>query len=414
MELAILIVSSLSLVAFIVLIIILSVKKDKKENNEMSIENLKQLAVLETKLSQINDSVKNDIEMSMGKQMKELLAENNKNSEANNAKLERFQNNIQESLNKRFDALNLQMDNKLKDINKKVDERLEQGFKNTTETMAQVRERLQAIDDAQKNIENLSKDVVSLKNVLEGNQTRGQYGEFQLGMILNSVFNGATHCYEEQYTLKKGRDGNDVRADAVVFMPEPNKMICIDSKFPFQDYSKIFESDKDEEKNQYRKAFKEDVKKHIRDISDKYIIDGMTAPEAIMFVPNDGVFAYIHQEFEDIIELAQQKRVILTSPSTLRPILVTINMVRIEVQRNKHIKEISNQLVRLGKDFRLFSEEWSKLSKSIDTIAERNNKLDKRVNRINSHFESISTADDLDAIEAKEEVEGESDGEQNE
>ena len=139
--------------------------------------------------------------------------------------------------------MNRQIDTKLAEINKKVDEKLAEGFKGTTETMAQVRERLQAIDTAQRNIEKLSGDVVSLKQVLEGNQSRGRYGEFQLSMVLNSIFGEAPGCYEEQYTIKRVKDGDDVRADAVVFMPEPNKMICIDSKFPFQDYAKLFDAD---------------------------------------------------------------------------------------------------------------------------------------------------------------------------
>ena len=194
--------------------------------------------------------------------MNRVIEQSGKVSETNNEKLERFQKNITESLANRFDALNKQIDDKLFEINKKVDEKLAEGFKGTAETMAQVRERLQAIDDAQKNIEALSKDVVSLRGVLEGNQSRGQYGEYQLSMVLQNVFGDTTGCYQEQYTMKKVKDGDDVRADAVVFMPEPNKMICIDSKFPFQDYQRIFETESQEEKERLTKEFGNAVKTH--------------------------------------------------------------------------------------------------------------------------------------------------------
>ena len=184
-----------------------------------------EIGALSTQLDNLSKDIKKDIELAVSKEMNNSYQVLGQQNEKNNEKLERFQANITESLNKRFDALNEQMNNRLNDINKKVDEKLQEGFKGTSESMAQVRERLQAIDDAQKNIESLSKDVVSLKNVLEGNQSRGKYGEYQLSMVLHNVFGDTIGCYEEQYTMKKVKDADDIRADAVVFMPEPNKMI---------------------------------------------------------------------------------------------------------------------------------------------------------------------------------------------
>ena len=258
--------------------------------------------------------------------------------------------------------------------------------------MAQVRERLQAINEAQKQMESLGKEVTSLRGILEGNQTRGQYGEFQLRMVLNNVFGETPGCFEEQYTMKKVKDGDDVRADAVVFMPEPNKMIAIDSKFPFQDYKRLFDAETPEEKETLKKEFAAAVKKHITTIKDKYIIPGKTANDALMFIPNDGVFAFIHHELQDVVDYAREKRVILTSPSTLSPILVTINMVRIEAERNKKAEAISKELNTLGKQFELFGREWDLFSKQLETASKSREKLDSRVIRINDKFETISSA----------------------
>ena len=285
------------------------------------------------------------------------------------------------------------MDEKINILDKKVDDKLKEGFKGTTETISQVRERLKVIDEAQKQMEGLGKEVVSLKSVLEGNQTRGQYGEYQLEMVLHNVFGDTTGCYELQHTMKKVRDGDDVRADAVVFMPEPNKMICIDSKFPFQTYSKLFDATDENEKESLKKAFAADVRKHITAIKDKYIVEGKTAPEAMMFIPNDGVFAYIHHDLQDVVEYAREKRVILTSPSTLPPMLVTINMVRIEVERAKNAAEISKQIQKLGKDFEKFGEEWTTLSNRLDLASKAREALDKRVGRLTSKFDSISASE---------------------
>lgn len=368
--------------------------KGKKKETPAPID-LKEIGALSKQIEMMSSQIEKDIKLAVSSEMTKISEQSSKASEVNNEKLERFQKNITESINVRFDALNKQIDDKMHKINEKVETKLAEGFKGTSETMAQVRERLQAIDTAQKNIEKLSGDVVSLKTVLEGNQTRGQYGEYQLSMVLHNVFGDTAGCYQEQYTLKKTKDGNDVRADAVVFMPEPNKMICIDSKFPFQDYQRMFDATTDEEKETTKRAFAAAVKKHITAIKDKYIVDGKTAPEALMFIPNDGVFAFIHHELLDAVEYAREKRVILTSPSTLPAILVTINMVRIEVERAKNAKEISKLLQKLGKDFEMFSREWVQLSDQLDRATKTREKLDSRVGKIVTKFESIEGSNPL-------------------
>ncbi len=396
MEIASIIISSLALVAVIVLIL-LTVRKNKVQQPPVEVD-LKEIGAIQKQLDLLAPQLKGDIELAVTKEMAKLGNQTVTLNETNNQKLERFQNGITESLAKRFDALNKQIDDKLIEINKKVDEKLAEGFKGTTETMAQVRERLQAIDTAQRNIEKLSGDVVSLKQVLEGNQSRGRYGEYQLSMVLNSIFGDAPGCYEEQYTIKKVKDGDDVRADAVVFMPEPNKMICVDSKFPFQDYARLFEAENDEEREKLTKEFGSAVKKHITAIKDKYIIEGKTAPEALMFIPNDGVFAFIHHNLDSVVDYAREQRVIITSPSTLPAILVTINMVRIEVERSKNLEEINKNLRMLGKQFMGFSKEWDTFSRQLETVSRSREKLDTRVNRITNKFDAIAV-NDKDLIE---------------
>ena len=400
MEIVIIVLSSVILLGLIAFFIYEVRQHKNVKEPEL---NLKEIWEIQHKLNELNNEIKSDIELSVAKQMKEIAEHDNKTNELNNEKLERFQQNISESINKRFDSLNEQMTLKMSEINKKVDQQLEQGFKTTTESMSQVRERLKVIDEAQKNIESLSKDVVSLKNVLENNQNRGQYGEYQLSMVLPNVFGDTIGCYKEQYTIKNAKDEeNKVRADAVVFMPESNKMICIDSKFPFATYARLFETTNEKEKEDLQKLFVSDVKKHITTIKNKYIIDGKTAPQAIMFIPNDGIFAYIHQNCESVVEYARQCEVILTSPSTLPAILVTINMIRIEGERAKNVREITNQLVKLGKEFGMFSKEWETFSTQLGRASSSKDKLDNRVNKINNKFEALKISDTkYDEIEEK-------------
>ena len=393
----IIVLASLILAAVIVAIILIIINSKKKQEPQPAAQlDLKEIGALSKQLDNLSNELKTNIKLYVAEEMNRVIEQSGKVSETNNEKLERFQKNISDSLNTRFDALKEQIDNKLKEINQKVDDRLEKGFEKTSETMTQVRERLQAIDDAQKNIEALSKDVVSLRSVLEGNQSRGQYGEYQLSMVLHNVFGDVTGCYEEQYTMKKVKDGDDVRADAVVFMPEPNKMICIDSKFPFQDYQRIFDTEDANEKERLTKEFGNAVKKHITVIKDKYIVEGKTAPEALMFIPNDGVFAFVHHNLEDVVDYARSKKVILTSPSTLPAILVTINMVRIEVERSKNAEEINKHLHRLAKDFEMFGREWESFSNALERTSKQRESLDHRVGKLTNKFQSISTNNGLE------------------
>lgn len=395
-EIICLVIACIALVALIILIIYLVNLKKTLSKGEGSLE----MGKISNQIDSLEKSISKDMELAIAKEMIKINETDKKNSEANNEKLERFQKNIVEQLNARFEHINKELGDKMADINKKVEEKLKQGFEGTTETMAQVRERLKAIDEAQKNMESLSKDVVSLRNIMEGNQTRGAYGEYQLNMVLNNVFGDTIGCYEEQFVIKRSKDGlNDVRADAVVFMPEPNKMICIDSKFPFQDYERLFNAESEEEKESLKKDFARAVKGHITTIKEKYIISGKTAPEALMFIPNDGVFAFIHHEIPEAVDYAREKNVILTSPSTLPAILVTINMVRIEAERAKNVQEISRNLAQLGKQFELFSKEWDSFSRQLETATRSREKLDTRVNRITNKFDAISSNSDIAVID---------------
>ena len=387
MEIAIIILLSVLLVLAIVLLVVFLLKKNNGGANSQDMSDVK------AQIGTVDKLVEAKMEKVMSESMTKLTKDFAENTTKSSQNLNHFQSEITEAFTKRMEALNKQLEEKMAALDKKVDDKLKEGFKGTSETMSQVRERLQAINEAQKQMEGLGKEVVSLKGILEGNQTRGQYGEYQLRMVLNNVFGDTVGLYEEQYTLRKAKDGNDVRADAVVFMPEPNKMIAIDSKFPFQDYKRIFEAETDEEKEELKKSFATAVKKHITTIKEKYIIEGKTAPEALMFIPNDGVFAYIHHELLEVVEYAREKKVILTSPSTLSPILVTINMVRIEAERAKNVQEISKQINVLGKQFEMFGREWDSLSTQLERASKAKDKLDTRVTRINSKFSSISGSD---------------------
>ncbi|MBN2540888.1 MAG: DNA recombination protein RmuC [Bacilli bacterium] len=314
-----------------------------------------------------------------------------------NKELVNFQEKIKENLNKDFSSLNESVEKKMFEINSKVEERLSKGFHDTNETFTKIAERVQVIDDAQKKIQNLSEEMVSLQTILSNNQARGSFGEYQLNQLLLSVFGDNKRLYDTQYTFKETKDG-PVRADAVIFLPEPKGMIAIDSKFPYSSYAKLFDN-KDlskQEEESLISSFGQEVKKHITDIAKKYIITGVTTEYAIMFVPSDGILALLHSKLLNVVEYARNKNVTIVSPTTLVPLLSSFQAIIIDFEYNKHTKEIIDQLKKLKKDFRIFGDEWSKLNRTIETLQKDTDKVNTRVERLSDKFKDIDKVEFID------------------
>ena len=216
-----------------------------------------------------------------------------------------FKNDLNRNLGEDFTKLNEQLEKRLLMINEKVNERLDQNFEKTNKTFMNVMERLSKIDEAQKKIETLSTDIVSLQSVLTDKKTRGIFGEVNLKNILVNVFGEKNDSiYKLQYTLSTG-----VIADCVLFAPEPLGTICIDSKFPLEHYQLMVDKKIPQEaRENYEKMFKQDMKKHIDAISSKYIIPGETTDQAILFLPAEAIFAEVNAYHSDIIQYAYRRK----------------------------------------------------------------------------------------------------------
>ncbi|MEE0880063.1 MAG: DNA recombination protein RmuC, partial [Turicibacter sp.] len=221
---------------------------------------------------------------------------------------------VTEQLQRDFRKLNEQIEVNLMRINDKVNHRLDQSFNKTNETFQNILMRLAKIDEAQKKIETLSTDIVSLQTLLTDKKSRGTYGEVQLYQILVSVFGEKNNrLYQTQYRLSNG-----TIVDAILFAPTPLGNLPIDSKFPLENYQKMMDRSLLElERQTAMKHFKQDVKKHIDDIAIKYITPEETSDQAILFLPAEAIFAEINAYHIDLIEYAQQRRVWLVSPTTL-------------------------------------------------------------------------------------------------
>ena len=298
-----------------------------------------------------------------------------------------FKDNLNNNLNSDFNKLNDQVEKRLLAINEKVNERLDQNFEKTNKTFMNVIERLSKIDEAQKKIENLSTDIVSLQSILTDKKTRGIFGEVNLKHILVNVFGEKNDkVYKLQYTLSTG-----VIADSVVFAPEPLGTIAIDSKFPLENYQIMVDKNlSNDKRTAAEKLFKQDMKKHIDAISNKYIIPGETTDQAILFLPAEAIFAEINAYHSDIIEYAYKKRVWITSPTTLISTLTVVEMIIKNMERDKYTSIIHEELNKLGIEFSRYKERWDKLSRSIQTVNKDIENVSITTDKITKKFDTIN------------------------
>lgn len=403
-EILALIAAIFSLITFLLVVFLLTRKHDDAHLDEFEDSIIDKVRTMETSVTKsIYESMlkfNTDVNEQLRKQT-DLSNDNITEFRLNvNNELVKFQTKINEDLMKDFNRLNEHIAKQMTDINQKVEERLSKGFMDTNQTFVQIAERVKVIDDAQKKIEALSNEMIGLQNILTNNQARGAFGEYQLNQLLTSVFGENKRLYDTQYTLKEGRDGA-VRADAVVFMPEPNNLIAIDSKFPYSSYAKLFGDERltKEEESKLISDFGREVRKHITDIANKYIITGVTADYAIMFVPSDGILALLHSQLIAVVEYARSKNVTIVSPTTLIPLISSFQAVIIDYERSKHTREIVDQLKKLKKDFRIFGEEWGKLNRTIDTLRNDSDKVNKRVERMHDKFKDIDKVNFIDGKE---------------
>ena len=304
--------------------------------------------------------------------------------------LSTFQTSLSKNLGEDFENQSEKIEYRLRLINDKVNERLDENFEKTNKTFTSVLERLSKIDEAQKKIDTLSMDIVSLQSILTDKKSRGIFGEVNLRHIMASVFGeNNSKVYQLQYTFSNG-----TIADCVLFAPEPLGTIAIDSKFPLEHYRMMVDKNNSNTlRAESEKQFRMDMKKHIDAISSKYIIPGVTSDQAILFLPAEAIFAELNAYHQEIIEYAYKKRVWITSPTTLISTLTTIQVIMKNIERDKYASVIHKELKLLSEEFRRYKDRWDKLSRSIDTVSKDIKDIHTTTNKITKRFESINSVE---------------------
>ena len=285
------------------------------------------------------------------------------------------------------ESLGAKLESRLDQISSRVNERLDEGFRKTNETFVSVMQRLATIDEAQKKIEMLTGSVVSLQELLGDKRSRGAFGEVQLEALVRNML--PPNAFDMQYTLSTG-----ARADCVLRLPPPTGLVCVDSKFPLENYKLMLDPKASEpERAIAQKAFRGDIRKHVEAIASKYIVENETSDGAVMFVPAEAVFAEIHAYHSELVDYANARRVWIVSPTTLMAVLNTARSVLKDVVTRKQIHVIKQALSRLGQDFRRFEERMHKLAEHIRQAHQDAEDVQVSSRKITQQFQKIEAAE---------------------
>ena len=297
-------------------------------------------------------------------------------------------------LSRGMQTLTQSVDGRLDTLSGQVSQRLDEGFRKTNETFVSVMARLATIDEAQKKIDSLTTNVVSLQELLGDKRARGAFGEVQLEALVQNML--PPDAFAFQHVLPNG-----TRVDCMLTLPAPTGLVAVDAKFPLENYHRMLEIGAGEhDRRSAQQAFRGDVKRHVDAISSKYILPGITSDGAVMFLSAEAVFAEIHAYHPEVVAHAQRKRVWIVSPTTLMAVLNTARAVMKDVETRKQIHVIKDALGKLAKDFQRFDERMAALARHIEQASRDVQDVQTSSRKITAHFHKIESArlDEVDEL----------------
>lgn len=366
------------LLGIVIVLIYLLIKEKNNKNNSI-----------------MNNDISKDIRDTIIKDLKnELLTEVNENTIKILCNLE---NKINKDLLNFNESVQNKLDFNLGNLTNKVESNLDKNISRLTTTVDErsnkndstfekLNEKLIEITKAQENIESLSSNILSLQDILNNNKQRGILGEIQLYQVLNSVYGENKNLYSKQYKLSNGSI-----VDSILFAPKPLGNICIDSKFPLENYKKTQDNSLNKlEKEKAKKDFILNMKKHIDDIANKYIINYETSDQAIIFIPSESIFAELYTNYyEKVIEYAHIRKIWVTSPTTLIALLGLLQGVTKDIEIKSNVDNILKDLKYLSEEFVRFEKRWTDLSKTIEKVNKTSSDLGITTSKITKKFNTI-------------------------
>ena len=346
--------------------------------------------------AQLGDELSELMEQQLGAQHRELLRDLHEglgrqtdrigeHARADRELLQRGLTAASLQLSRGMKVLTQSVDGRLDTLSGQVNQRLDEGFRKTNETFASVMARLATIDEAQKKIDGLTTNVVSLQELLGDKRARGAFGEVQLENLVRNMLPPEAFAFQQVLP-------NGTRVDCLLTLPAPTGNVAVDAKFPLENYHRMFDDSLAElDRRAAQQAFRADVKRHVDAISTKYILPGSTADGAVMFLPAEAVFAELHAYHPEVVAYAQHKRVWIVSPTTLMAVLNTARAVMKDVETRKQIHVIQDALGKLAKDFQRFDERMAALARHIEQASRDVQEVHTSSRKISAHFRRIES-----------------------
>ncbi len=297
------------------------------------------------------------------------------------------------------------VEERLTEFSKRLGDRLQLSANQSQTTLTDLRERLAVIDKAQKNITELSSQVVGLQDILANKQARGAFGEIQLRDIVESILPPSAYAF--QVTLSNGK-----RVDCLLDLPNPPGPIAIDSKFPLESYQDLRNAREEPAIAAARRALTADLRKHVRDIAEKYIIPGETAESALMFLPSEAVYAELHANFRGVVEESFRARVWIVSPTTLMATLNTVRAIFKDVRMREQAGLIQAEVHTLLKDVARLDDRVGKLQNHFGQASEDLRQIRISTEKVTKRGEKIAQVE-LEDAEEHEELAADSESEAN-
>ena len=285
---------------------------------------------------------------------------------------------------------------RLDGVSKRMGESLEKSATKTASSLGELGKHLNVIDQAQKNISDLAGQVVGLQDILDNKQTRGAFGEVQLENLVTSIL--PPSAYDFQASLSNQR-----RVDCLIQLPQPPGPIAVDAKFPLESYHALRNAEDDNQLKAAQRAFRTAIRKHVKDIQERYILPGETADSALMFLPSEAVYAELHANFPETVEQSYRARVWIVSPTTLMATLNTVRAVLKDARMREQAGVIQTEVQKLLDDVRRLDDRTQKLQshfgqagKDLELIATSTKKITHRAEKI----EDVQLAEtDADVLE---------------
>jgi DNA recombination protein RmuC len=292
------------------------------------------------------------------------------------------QDKVQEAFNKRLLDQERAVNQRLDTVSQRVGQSLEQSATKTRESLTKLGERLAVMDEAQKNIIDLSNQMVSLQDILSNKQARGAFGEIQLQDLVEGIMPPGSYAFQAPI-------GDNRRVDCLLQLPNPPGPIAIDAKFPLESWQRLQNAETDPEKIQAARDFSADILKHVKDIRERYIVPGETGEAALMFLPSEAVYAELHARYANVVEQSFRERVYIVSPTTLWATLNTVRAVFRDVQMREqaHViqKEVEVMLTDVGRlDERVgkLAAHFAQATRDVEAIQTSSKKITRRGERI--------------------------------